>query len=215
MFHKHKEKFIVSLFIFIGIVIVYTLFTFTDRIIYYNNNEESTKIEGLEALLMAPKTLSQKGMPSRSLIPGKNVRQNCLVLGYHSINDRLIYPEFSSLYVYPSEFEKQIKYLKENNYTPINFDQLDELEAVEKELSESKGILSKITGKSVDALAYPCCDYNEKVAAIAKKYYKYAITTYSGLYKVGSNNQSITRTYVGRTLKMDNFKSGILCQALK
>lgn len=300
MFYKHKNKFLLSFVILLGTLLCYTLFTFTEQILDNNKNiDTSLNAQGTQILAKEPIPLGAVHPTVPSPIPVKLVskplnnvpqsiiKQNCLVLGYHSINDKLIYPEHPSLYVYPSEFEKQLKFLKENNYTPINFDQLDSLtgiekpviitfddgyednftnaypilkkynfkatifmpttfintkdyltmdqikqmsdivsfqshtvthrrlsslspEEIEKELSESQEIMSKLTGKPVDAIAYPCCDYNDKVAEIAKKYYKYVNTTYTGLYKVGSNKQNITRIYIGRIHKLDTFKKRIL-----
>ncbi len=51
------------------------------------------------------------------------------ILYYHSINDNITGIE--ELFVSPSEFEKQMNFLKKNNYNIITFDQLDKAASIE------------------------------------------------------------------------------------
>lgn len=53
---------------------------------------------------------------------------------------------------------------------------------VEKELSESKSTIEKLTGRPVIAVSYPYGAYNTGVVNIAKKYYKIGISTNFGYY---------------------------------
>lgn len=52
------------------------------------------------------------------------------ILYYHAINDEIT--GIDDLYVSPSEFEKQISFLKENNYTVITFEQLHDYKKIRK-----------------------------------------------------------------------------------
>ncbi len=52
------------------------------------------------------------------------------ILYYHAVNDNINGME--ELFVSPSEFDKQMELLKNNNYTVITFDDLDNLSGIEK-----------------------------------------------------------------------------------
>lgn len=52
------------------------------------------------------------------------------VLMYHAVSDEIWGIE--SLFVSPSELEKQLKYIVENGYTPIHFEQLGDIDNIEK-----------------------------------------------------------------------------------
>lgn len=60
---------------------------------------------------------------SESELDNTNSPKNVPILSYHAVNDNIWGVE--ELYVSPIEFEKQMKYLKDNNYTAISFDQLE------------------------------------------------------------------------------------------
>lgn len=52
------------------------------------------------------------------------------ILSYHCINDKI--EGIKALYVSPTEFEEQMKFLKNNNYHVIPFDQIDKAGSIEK-----------------------------------------------------------------------------------
>ncbi|HEX9063290.1 MAG TPA: polysaccharide deacetylase family protein, partial [Clostridia bacterium] len=67
---------------------------------------------------------------------------------------------------------------------------------IEKECSHSRIEIERLTGKPVFAIAYPYGAYNNGVASIASKYYKYGISTYCGYYSQSSWAYSIRRLAV-------------------
>jgi peptidoglycan/xylan/chitin deacetylase (PgdA/CDA1 family) len=66
---------------------------------------------------------------SRPLVK-KNPDPPIPILYYHAVSDR--YFGLAEMFVTPAEFDQQMNYLKQNNYTPILFDQLDEVDRIEK-----------------------------------------------------------------------------------
>lgn len=60
--------------------------------------------------------------------PGAKVKVP--ILYYHRVND--VVEGLEELHVKPAEFEKQMKYLKDNGYTVITFDELDKTENIQK-----------------------------------------------------------------------------------
>jgi peptidoglycan/xylan/chitin deacetylase (PgdA/CDA1 family) len=74
------------------------------------------------------------------------------------------------------------------------------------ELSESQKEIEAITGRSVDALAYPTGSYNQTTIAIAKRYYKYAfIMVAGGIYHTGDDPYTIRRVNIPRGLNLAAF----------
>jgi peptidoglycan/xylan/chitin deacetylase (PgdA/CDA1 family) len=181
---------------------------------------------------------------------------NIPILSYHCIDDKIWGAK--SLFVSVKDFEKEMKYLKNNNYTAINFDEIKDdnilkpviitfddgyadnftkaypilkkygLKAtiflissdigrkrylsipeikkmsdiidfedhtvshprlkklskikIDKEMIVSKKAIEAITGKKVYCIAYPYGSYDSRVITIAKKYFKYAVTTRFGIF---------------------------------
>lgn len=68
-----------------------------------------------------PKLTSQKSRKAGKYIP---------ILYYHAVNDKM--DGIEELYVSPAEFDKQMQYLKENNYNAIGFDELSKVSSLEK-----------------------------------------------------------------------------------
>ena len=74
------------------------------------------------------------------------------------------------------------------------------------ELSESQKEIEALTGRNVDALAYPTGSYNQTTIAIAKRYYKYAfIMVPGGIYHTGDNPYTIKRVDIPRGLDLAGF----------
>lgn len=81
-------------------------------------------------------------------------------------------------------------------------------ENIERELSSSKKALEDLTGKKVDVIAYPAGSYDDRVINIAKKYYKYALSTVYGKENPSKlNSYALKRIYVYRKYNMEQFKN--------
>ena len=79
----------------------------------------------------------------------------------------------------------------------------------ERQLKESKEYLENLLGKEIDTIAYPYGSYNSNTLTIAKKYYKYAVTTSSGANYSGSySNSTLTlkRYNIQNTTGIETFK---------
>ncbi|PLT35137.1 polysaccharide deacetylase family protein [Bacillus sp. V5-8f] len=76
------------------------------------------------------------------------------------------------------------------------------------ELKGSKEKIEKITGKPVIALSYPYGNFNDRVVAETKKYYRFGITTTPGPYiEKGMKNEQylLPRTYVKYSTTLEDF----------
>lgn len=80
-------------------------------------------------------------------------------------------------------------------------------EKMDMEMKKSKETLEEKLERSVDTIAYPYGGYNNQTLEIAKKYYKYALSTNEG--KENSKNLnllSLNRYYIYRDMTFDTFK---------
>lgn len=76
------------------------------------------------------------------------------------------------------------------------------------ELKVSKEKIEKITGKPVIALAYPYGNFNDRVVAETKKYYRFGITTTPGPFVekgIENENYLIPRIYVKYSTTLEDF----------
>jgi peptidoglycan/xylan/chitin deacetylase (PgdA/CDA1 family) len=76
------------------------------------------------------------------------------------------------------------------------------------ELKGAKEKIEKVTGKPVFAIAYPYGNFNDRVVAETKKYYRYGITTTPGAFTAkGMKNENylLPRTYVKYSTKLEDF----------
>ena len=82
-------------------------------------------------------------------------------------------------------------------------DQLDDA-ALDQELQASKHALEEITGKDVQAIAYPYSDYDQRVCTAAAKYYRFGYIdwpkNYYAQYEIG-------RTPVRRDITIEQFEA--------
>lgn len=230
------------------------------------------------------KNLSEK-LTGSQVPAGKQVNKKSFpILYYHAVNDKI--EGIEELFVSPAEFEKQMAFLKKNNYTVITFDRIKDIQSIEnpviitfddgyednytyaypvlkkygfqatifmssgfidkslylstaqikemsglinfqghsimhpyltkltndevhKELKESKALIEKITGKSIDVFSYPMGDYDKRIIDITKKYYKYAVINGRGLYAEGDGDYEIKRVYIPRSLDIEGFSKKI------
>ena len=76
--------------------------------------------------------------------------------------------------------------------------------ALDQELQDSKQTLEKITGKEVQAIAYPYSDYDQRVCTAAAKYYRFGYIdwpkNYYAQYEIG-------RTSVHRDITIEQFEA--------
>jgi peptidoglycan/xylan/chitin deacetylase (PgdA/CDA1 family) len=86
--------------------------------------QSTTSNSGLENLQT---DVSQSVENTSSTTPEKKISSNkkirVPILMYHSVTDNTF--GYTDLHVSPSEFEKQVKYLSENGFTPIHFTELN------------------------------------------------------------------------------------------
>lgn len=81
------------------------------------------------------------------------------------------------------------------------------VEWLRKELAESKRVLEKQTGKTVDFLAYPYGDYDDTVASMAEKVgYNAALTCDFGPVKKGSNPLKMRRFVIDDKMDFAAFR---------
>ena len=76
--------------------------------------------------------------------------------------------------------------------------------ALDQELQASKHALEEITGKDVQAIAYPYSDYDQRVCTAAAKYYRFGYIdwpkNYYAQYEIG-------RTPVRRDITIEQFEA--------
>ena len=81
-------------------------------------------------------------------------------------------------------------------------------EKIEIELKNSKERLETLLGKEIKTISYPTGSYNQNVINIAKKYYKYGITTKRGVQSMGNfNKYEIKRYAMYRSSGISTFKN--------
>ncbi len=93
----------------------------------------------------------------------------------------------------------------------LNHPKLDSLNRlkIEEECKKSKEIIEGITGKTVNALSFPYGRYNKDTLDIAKKYYKYGVTTNFGTFRSNDSKYEIKRIYITLLDTMEAFKKKI------
>lgn len=81
-------------------------------------------------------------------------------------------------------------------------------EQIDEELRVSKETLENMLGTSINVLAYPKGSYDSRVMNIAKKYYKYALSTNKGEENPDNlNKYALNRIYVYRGTNITEFKN--------
>ena len=80
------------------------------------------------------------------------------------------------------------------------------LQQMDTELSQSKKTLEAMLGKKIDVIAYPYGSYDERVLAVAKKYYSFGVTTNFGeFYQNQGDDYQIKRIGIIATTKFSDF----------
>ena len=85
---------------------------------------------------------------------------------------------------------------------------LTEIKNYEYELKGSKDKIQKITGKPVNALAYPYGNFNDKVVEETKKYYLFGLTTTPELFSekgIKDELYLLPRIYIKYSTTLDDF----------
>ena len=123
------------------------------------------------------------------------IRRDLPVLMYHRVIDNKNEIGFYDTYVTKENFEKQMKYLSENNYISLTFKDIQngeykkkhldmpnvDLKTIEEDLKVSNKILEEITGYTPISFAYPWGRSTKDVREIVKKEgYKFAVSTEDG-----------------------------------
>lgn len=80
---------------------------------------------------------------------------------------------------------------------------------LEKELVQSREIISAITEEPVYVLSYPCGAFNGRVLKAAERCYDYAVSTKYGYYKADSGRFNIHRIQILRSFSPSDFASAI------
>lgn len=78
---------------------------------------------------------------------------------------------------------------------------------LEKELMQSKEIISAITKEPVYVLSYPCGAFNSRVLKAAERCYDYAVSTKYGYYKTDSGHFNIHRIQIRRSFSLSNLQA--------
>ncbi len=95
----------------------------------YNNDSLSSNSQPNKVTSYVPETVRQfyenAQTTDTSLLPTKELKKEggVTIIYYHAIND--IVSGIEELFVTPAAFESQIQYLKDNGYTAITFDELN------------------------------------------------------------------------------------------
>jgi len=97
-----------------------------------NNGEDSTASSEKKTADMTPDSGNNPDLGNNSdIIKDTIVTTQVPILYYHAINDEIV-GDFPDLFVSPSEFRKQMQYLKENNFTAVTFEDFEKLPYIEK-----------------------------------------------------------------------------------
>jgi peptidoglycan/xylan/chitin deacetylase (PgdA/CDA1 family) len=129
--------------------------------------------------------------------PEVKLKKSFPILYYHAVNDKI--NGIEELFVSPVEFEKQMTYLKENNYTVISFDRLKDIHTIEKPViitfddgyeDNYKYVYPVLKKFGFPATIFLCSDFIDKPLYLSKA----QITEMSGL--VDFQGHSITHPYL-------------------
>lgn len=88
------------------------------------------KTDAVETKLetQTPRPIETTPIEMRSIDPNRKLKLPILL--YHSVTDKTW--GYTDLHVSPKEFDQQMKYLKDNNYTSLNFSELENANQYEK-----------------------------------------------------------------------------------
>ena len=107
--------------IILSAILAIIIFLILNNIIFSNNNIERLNISEIIYENVEESEVAQAELK----IEVKNAKVPTLM--YHSITDDMSYIEYSINAVSPVDFEKQLKYISENGYQTIFFDDLENL----------------------------------------------------------------------------------------
>lgn len=91
-----------------------------------------------------------------------------------------------------------------NSHTDLNALSAEEQEF---EFSESKKILTRITGKIPYVLCYPTGRYDNNTLTLARKYYTFGVKMVGGLYNTSDDPFLVNRYYVSRYANLSTVRS--------
>lgn len=82
-------------------------------------------------------------------------------------------------------------------------------EELEFDLTESKKIISRITGKTPYVLCYPSGKYDRQTMEIGAKHYNFGLKMVGGMYNTADEPFQVSRYYIARTTDIHTFASYI------
>lgn len=91
-----------------------------------------------------------------------------------------------------------------NSHTDLNALSAEEQEL---EFSESKKILTRITGKIPYVLCYPTGRYDNNTLTLARKYYTFGVKMVGGLYNTSDDPFLVNRYYISRYADLSTVRS--------
>lgn len=126
------KRFISFIFTFIFLTAILTSCSKTDVKGISAKNTDTAKLSTATPSPTITPTPSPTPTPTPTPIPlnKPGAKVKVPILYYHRIND--VIDGLEELHVKPAEFDKQMKYLKDNGYTSITFDELDKSENIQK-----------------------------------------------------------------------------------
>lgn len=112
--------------------------------------------------------------------------------------------------------EEQIRELSDSGLVSIQshgyshgyMDSMSE-EELEYELTESKKILSRITGKTPYVLCYPSGKYNNRTLEVAARHYNFGLKMVGGMYNTQDAPFLVNRYYIARSTDIHTFAAYI------
>lgn len=94
--------------------------------------------------------------------------------------------------------------IQSHTYTHGYLDEMDE-QTLEYELSESKKVIARITGKTPYVLCYPTGKYNDLSLKITQEHYNFGIKMVGGLYNTSDDAFLVNRYYIARSTDLYTF----------
>ncbi len=94
--------------------------------------------------------------------------------------------------------------IQSHGYSHNYMDAMDE-ETLEYELTESKKIIARITGKTPYVLCYPTGKYSNLTLEVGERHYNFGLKMVGGMYDTGDDPFLVSRYYVARSTDLYAF----------
>lgn len=96
--------------------------------------------------------------------------------------------------------------IQSHGYTHDDMDAMDEA-TLDYELSESKRVITRITGREPYVLCYPTGKYSDVTLEVAERYYNFGLKMVGGQYNTSDDPYLVSRYYVSRYYDIYTFAS--------